>query len=143
MSILFIRRKLAIGQCHYLTPMYTDRLFKQHFSPQSLTSFDVSHGYWLPPQTLNETIGMMHNLEELSIHDTKFTLADLLQVFKTCKKVLKLSLSLLETDLSVYQKEKESLSQGFGRLSHLKVFTINQNETHFLDSWPMTLEVMR
>jgi len=89
----------------------------------------------------------MHNLEELSIHDTKMLLVHVLQIFKMCQKVLKLSLSLIETRLDAYQKDGGlflvSFLLGFGRLTHLKIYTVNQSETNAADFWPVTLGVLR
>jgi len=139
--IYLSRKKLALGQCHFLTPMYCNRLFRRHFSPLSLTIFDACHGYWIPASTLSNALVQMHNLEELIIHDTKLSLAHLLGIFKTCKKIVKLSFSLLEANLDAHQKDGDSFSLGFGRITHLK-YTVNQSELYSIDSWPVTLGVL-
>ena len=137
------RKRLVISQYYFLTPMYCDRLFQKHFSPLSLTSFDTSHGYWIPAKTLANAVVQMHNLEELSCQDTKLSLVHLLQIFKTCKKILKLSFTLLETNLDAYHEVPESFLEGFCRVTHLKIFTINQSDIIAVDSWRVTLVILR
>ena len=132
-----------ISQYYFLTPMYCDCLFQKHFSPLSLTSFDTSHVYWIPAKTLANAVVQMHNLEELSCQDTKLSLVHLLQIFKTCTKILKLSFSLLETVLDAFQEVPESFLDGFGRLTHLKILTINQSDCNSADFLPVTFGVLR
>lgn len=134
---------LTIGQCYFLTPLYCNRLFQKNFSPLLLTTFDASHGYWIPAETLANAVAQMHNLQELHIQDTKLSLFHLLRIFRTCERILKLSFSLLETNLDAFQKVPESFLRGFGRLTQLKTFTINQSENHTAVSLPVTLGMLR
>ena len=87
----------------------------------------------------------MHNLEELSIHDTKLSLAHLPRVFRTCIKVKKLSLNLYESNLDAYQEDVDCFYRGFGRLTHLKIIRAvpQRVPTYLIDAWPVILEVLR
>jgi len=120
--------------------MYCDSLFQKHFYPLSLTIFDASHLYWIPAQILASGVVQMHNLEELSCQDTKLSLVHLHKIFKTCKKIVNLSFSLLETNLDAFQ---ERFLDGFARLTHLKMFTINQSENDATVCLPVTFGVLR
>lgn len=78
----------------------------------SLTVFDASHCYWLEPQLLLDRILQIESLEELSINDTKFGLSHLLQIFKVCTKIRKLSFSLMEAEtLDQFQEQRVTRSQ--------------------------------
>jgi len=83
----------------------------------------------------------MVNLEELHIEDTPLSLANLVQVFKICKNIEKLSLSLSETlEVVLPDEELEILEQNFQQLVTLKIFAYS---VYYYDSWMVILEVLR
>jgi hypothetical protein len=122
--------------------------FISNISPLAVTTFDASHCFWLPADALFEAIKHMSNLEELFIHDTKISLTHILRIFESCEKIRKLSFSLVETNLDIFEKSiigKKSLQSikfGFGRLTHLKIFPMSMNDSP-IDFWPVVFGVLR
>ena len=102
----------------------------------------------------------MPNLEELFINDTKLGLSHLLQILKICKKVSKLSFSLVERSLDEFKEQPQRVTrsrsrlqaietsnlsimkQGFQKLTHLKIFTFVLGDAFYVDFWPVTLGVL-
>ena len=119
----------------------------------SLTVFDASHCYWLEPQFLLDRILQMKNLEELCINDTKLGLSHLLQIFKCCKKIRKLSFSLKEKEtlnefkeqrITRSQVSKETImKQGFQKITHLKIFSPSLNGFVYTNNWLTTLGILK
>jgi len=113
-----------------------------------LTSFDASHCYWLPADTLTTAIIQMTNLEELKVEDTKISLGHLPQVFEACQKISQLGFTLAEKNLGKYQEDvmnKVSLDwmkKGFSRLTRLKIFAFALDENCYENSWLVTLGVL-
>lgn len=143
------RKHLVISKCYFLTPNSWDWFFKKNITSTSVAVFDASHCFWLPPDLLVDGVTLMSNLEELYIHDTKFSLKHLPRVFKACGKLLKLSFSLVETTLDEYREDVmgkvpyEWMLLGFAHLTHLKVFTLNMSDTCLVSSWLVTFGVLR
>lgn len=115
----------------------------------SVTVFDCSSCYWIPAQALCSNIVEMPNLTELKIQDTKISLDNLPRLFKACKKIVKLSLSLAEKNLDQYLNNKvadESLGwmeNGFARVTHLEIFTcMAPSALDCFEPWLATLEVL-
>ena len=134
MKILFVisRRVLDISGCTFLAPQTWVAFFQEHIKPSaaSIRVFDANHIYWLSPEILCGCIVQMENLEELRIYDTKISLLDLPNIFRSCPILTKLSFSLAERNMDRYQEgvmEKSSLAlliAGFARLTELKMFVI-------------------
>ena len=123
-----IRKRLAIGRNSYhLTSTSWAEFFKEHINPKSITTFDASHTYWLPPEVLLHSIVQMTNLEELCVHDTKISISHLSKIFENCPKLAKLTFTLQETVIED-KIEKESLNRlrnGFAKLTQLKIFNFS------------------
>ncbi len=140
-------RKLIIDRYYHITLNEWNR-FISNITPLAVTTFNASHCYWLPGDTLCEAIVRMSNLEELFVHDTKINLSHLLQIFQACEKIQKLSFSLVEANLDYYQKSiigkksLQSIKSGFGRLTHLKIFPMSIND-YPIDIWPVVLGILR
>lgn len=144
-----IHRSLKISEYYFLSFAPWEKVLKHIKLASTITVFDASHCYWLPAQLLYKTISKMENLEEIIVHDTKISLVHLPDVFKACPKVVKLSFTLTEKTLDLYKEgvmEQDKLNwmrQGFGRLTHLKIFSFNLSDDYCCDSWPVTLGVLR
>jgi len=138
-----------ISQCYFIGPDLWNKLF-QNITPSLISVLDVSHCYWLPADVLVQSIVEMINLQELSIQDTKISLANLPQVFEACQKIVKFSFSLTEKNLDQYQKgvmnevSLDWMKKGFAKVTHLKIFTfITLSAEYTVEPWLVTLGVLR
>jgi len=93
----------------------------------------------------------MSNLEELSIQDTQISLRHLPRIFEACKKIVKFSFTLGDTNLEQFKKDTlekvDLMKQGFGRLTHLKIFMFTVTVPshivgYYYDSWLVLLEIL-
>lgn len=141
----------------FLQLRYSCTLKYIYISFQKYLSFyrkrlDISHCYWLEPVTLCNIITQMTNLEELSIQDTQISLSHLPRIFEACKKIVRFSFTLRDTNLEQFKKDvagkKDCLKQGFSRLTHLKIFTftvpiLSHGLEHlFSESWLILFEIL-
>jgi len=90
----------------------------------------------------------MSCLSSLHIQDTKLNLSHLWQIFKSCHHIVKISISLSENDEPIFDKMQEfgaslfeTLSNGFSKLTHLKILAFNG--AYYIDSWPLILQLLR
>lgn len=121
------------------------KYFSQNISAKAITVIDVSHCYWLPAvKTLRNSIIKLVNLKELNIQGTQLILSHLPPIFKSCLKIQKLSFTLLEKHLDRYKDGKDAMMiQGFGKLSHLKIFTFTLDAKRSIQSWLVILGVLK
>jgi len=90
----------------------------------------------------------MINLEELHVHDTHISLKDLPNIFEVCRKIVKLSFSFQPENGEQYHEgvmgktSLDLLSQGFGKLTHLKMFVLNHSR-RYLQCWFAIFEVLK
>jgi len=109
-----------------------------------ITIFDASHCYWLPAvEVLRHTFVQLNNLRELNIQDTKFGLTHFPVIFKSCQKIVRLSFTLTEKILDRYKRNDTIMSQGFGRLTELKIFAYSLDETSCIEFWIVVLAVLK
>ena len=85
----------------------------------------------------------MSQLTSLCIQDTKLNLSHLWQIFKKCHLIEKISISLSENDVDVFEEmqEHEALSKVFIKLTHIKIFAFNA--AYYIDSWLLILQLLR
>lgn len=90
---------------------------------------------------------MFIHLEELYVHDTKLALVDLARIFKSCQKVTRLSLSIVEESWQDVKYEIENnflacqiLILSFQRLTYLKLVALNA--AYYIDSWLIVLRIL-
>ena len=143
MYLLLECRRLSISKCFFLTADVWKRYWLEWINFSSITTFNPSHCYWLPAELLCETISSMSNLEELLVHDTKIELKHLSQLFKTCPKITRLSISLTEEQLSMYGDDYESVPALFKQLVSLDIFTFALNDKYYIDSWLAIFNILR
>lgn len=148
MYVIYYRRRLVISQCFFLILKPWESFFKT-INHSFVTVFDCSSLYWFPAQDLCSYIMEMPNLTELKIQDTKISLENLPLLFKSCKQIVKLSLSLAEKNLDEYLDntiDRESLvlmKEGFARVIHLEIFTcMVLSDRNCFESWLATLQVL-
>ena len=146
-SYLNHRRELKISRCYSINPDNWLLFFRQHVNPSSVTTFDASHVYWLPADLLCSYIMQMTNLEELCVQDTQINLTHLARIYEACPKLVKLSFSLLEDTLDCYDTdgglEEATVSQGFAKLTHLKIYTFSLDKKCCVESWLVTFGVLK
>lgn len=148
-SILYFRtRKLIISHCYFLLSRPWDHFFNM-INSSLITVFDCSSCYWIPAKDLCAYISKMDTLTELSIQDTRISLENLPLVFETCQQIVKLGFTLAEKSLEQYrgntmdEKDLERMEEGFGKLTHLKIFTcMGSTVRHFSEPWLATLRVL-
>lgn len=134
--------RLAIQQCYFLTLDSLENYLNSWVCPEFLTSFDVSHCYWLKENFLLKTIQSMSQLSALNIEDTKLNLCDITNIFIKCKLISELGMSLIEDGWSDFKSKLDkysldTLSNGFRNLTHLKIIAFNS--AYYIDSWPVIL----
>jgi len=93
----------------------------------------------------------MTNLQELSIQDTQISLGHLPRIFEACQKIVKFNFTLEDTNLEQFKKDISGkvdwMKQGFGRLTHLKIFTFTVPVAshivgYFYESWLVLFEIL-
>jgi len=91
----------------------------------------------------------MSNLEELFIEDTKLSLIHLPRIFGACRKILKLSFTIVERNVRQLKEEaigkraRKWMKKGFKRLTHLNIFPYDLNEFVYLEWWHVTLQILK
>jgi len=91
----------------------------------------------------------MENLKELNIQDTKVSLHHLPQIFSSCKSITKLGFTLVERNLNRFkedvmeEKALHLMTQGFAKLTHLKVYTFALEGITYVESWLVILGVLK
>lgn len=126
-----------------------DRFFNRHIDPSLIRYFDASNCYWLQAEDLCRYIHQFTNLEELNIQDTKIRLGHLPQIFNACREITKLGFTLSEENLDEYEEgftEKDILdwmTQGFGKVTHLKIFSFSTMFVQYDESWLVILGVLK
>ena len=83
----------------------------------------------------------MNQLNELYIQDTKLNLNHLSQVFENCKTISSLGFTVVEETLDDIPEDRELLIQGFNKLVCIKLCAVNA--TYYIDSWLVTLVLLR
>ncbi len=132
-----------INGCFFITSESWREFFKAYINPASIKTFDVSTCYWFPAEVILEFVKEMVNLEELSVEDTQISLTHLASIFEVCPKLVKLNFSLREDTLDCFDPSiKLKLSQGFTKLTHLKMFTLCVNKNLCVESWLVTFGVL-
>ena len=122
---------------------------KQWIFPELITSFDLSHCYWISAEILLNAISSMSQLETLSIQDTNLNLVHVSKIFESCDRIIKLGISLVEDNWNNFElslgsdlsKTLETLSKGFGKLISLKI--VASSCTNYLHTWLVTLQLLR
>lgn len=152
-SVTFIyswfNRRLTISQCYFVNENALCTFIRHWISPELITSFDVSHCYWLSAEFLLNTISSMSQLNELSIQDTKLSLSHLSKIFESCDHIVKIGISLVEDNWNNFEFDLgsnlsttiETLSNGFGKLISLKILAFNC--TYYIDTWLVILQLLR
>ena len=156
-SFWFPYRRLAFSQCYFVNDHSLCPYIKQWISPEQITSFDVSHCYWISPEILLNAISLMSQLNELSIQDTRLNLVHLSKIFETCDHITKIGISLVEPtqhkkninhwkNLEFYlggefSTTLETLSKSFGKLKSLKILAFNS--TYYINNWLVILQLLR
>ena len=146
---LFINRRLAFSQCYFVNDASFCTYIKHCIFPELITSFDLSHCYWIPAGILLNAISSMSKLETLSMQDTKLNLVDLSKIFERCDCITKLGVSLVEENWNEFELSLASdlsttlqtLSKGFGKLKSLKILAFNA--AYYIDSWLFILPLLR
>lgn len=145
-----IRSVYTIGSSHHFTSQSWANFFKEHVSAHSISAFNASHSYWLSGEVLLDSIIQMNQLEELCVQDTEISLTHLARIFEACPKLVNLSFSLREINLDRYQTDTEQvlkevalLSQGFAKLTHLKIFCTTLDLKCCVESWLTTFGVLK
>jgi len=118
---------------------------KDSFSASNITRLNASHLHWIPAADLSSFIKKMPNLQELNIEDTKILLADLAPIFDSCKKIIKLSFTLAETNLDQFQSgaSLDLLKKGFSQVTNLRTITFAQMiDKQAIPSWLVILGVL-
>lgn len=86
----------------------------------------------------------MKKLRELNIEDTQLALIHLQTIFNDCSKLVKLSFSLTNTkELKGNEKFLTSLSQGFGRLTDLKIFICTLDDRRYIEAWLAIFDILK
>jgi len=137
-----------MSRCFFLIPKSLKMYFNNYINPLTLTSLDASSCYWLPATLLSDCITKMSNLEELSIEDTKLSLIHLSRIFGACRKIIKLSFTIIERNLRqlergvIGKQARNWMMKGFKRLTHLKIFPYDLNKYVYLEWWHVTLQIL-
>lgn len=138
-----------MSRCFFLIPKSWKMYFINYINPLTITSLDASSCYWLPAKLLCDCISKMSNLEELCIEDTKLSLIHLPRIFGACRKILKLSFTIIERNLRHVKKgvigkpARKWIKNGFNKLTHLKIFPYDLNENVYLEWWHVTLQILK
>ena len=150
LKVLLIR-SLNISRSYFVT----SELFKQFadaFSIRHIRLLDVSGCYWIPAQTLIDTICTMSELRELHVNDTSLTVMHLAAVFRSCRKIRSLSISfsrgvpaelsqlLNEMQRNTGDQDGSLLRRRFAALSSLKM---TFHVTTRSDCWFHVLQILR
>lgn len=88
----------------------------------------------------------MDNLEELIINDTKVGVLQVAELLKTCSRITKLSLSLMEehqNNMMNTLADRNGVVQSFSRLTSLRLFTVAFNSRYYIDSWLNILHLLQ
>ena len=146
---LFINRRLAFLQCYFVNDASFCTYIKQWIFPELITSFDLSHCYWISAEILLNAISSMNQLETLSIEDTRLNLVHISKIFESCHHITTIGISLVEENWNNFELSLgsdlsttlETLSKGFEKLKSLKILAFNA--AYYIDSWLVILPLLR
>lgn len=143
-------RTVSVYQCYSVTEELFYSYIKNWVCPEIVTCLDVSHCYWLPRDSLYDVVLSMKHLNSLHVEDTKLNLSDLSIIFKMCKQIASIGISVTENDLKAFQMIRRngtlssalpSLSDGFAKLTDVKILAFNS--AYYIDSWCIILQLLR
>lgn len=143
------RRTVSVCQCYSVTEELFYSYIKNWVCPEIVTCLDVSHCYWLPRDSLYDVVLSMKHLNSLHVEDTKLNLSDLSIIFKMCKQIASIGISVTENDLKAFQMIRRngtlssalpSLSDGFAKLTDVKILAFNS--AYYIDSWCIILQLL-
>ena len=144
------RQALAIPpHCYFVNQNSFGALIEHWVCPELITTFDVSHCYWLSAEFLENAISSMTQLNDLNVEDTKLNLSNISRIFLNCQKISKIAISLVELTVDMNNLILELdcttlglLEEGFEKLVSLKVLSYNCSLS-FLNSWVAILQLLR